>query len=602
MSAGKVIQYSMTLDGAQYISELKSAVAATREAANELKAQAQEMDLTTTAGGELEKVLSQLNSNHKEMVGVMRSATQAMAEFGSEAALAASEAKAATDGAKAEATAMNAVTYSASDVGRALLHMNAGNKDTGKLLTDASRAASGFNSVQSALSNAMKGNYVGAARAATKATSAFSATLAANPLVLFATALAGVALGVKYVVDRMRQYKEAMADIRKEHQQFLDDVERMEGRDEFGISRSNIDKAYEKQDLVGLWKIVENAEAKYNQLGLEIARKAAAVESFTSQYQLSRTNENKQQLDTGQEELAILRTRYMEQYAVVEEAKAKEAQLNKELTEKDRAQTEHTVLTKREADAKRIADRDAENKRIKENEKSSAKELFRRAEKDKDVGMMSAIIQHEKDDLYRRFGDGYERRLKDRRASDDEITANRAIEDLEDRRDKVGKDEADKKTKDADARTGMKDVLAREDKNAGYFERKANSLWEEANEKYGKWSKEKWGTAGDEELALRKEAHEASKEAKKIRKDEEKDKAKEAAKDAKDGQDTNKRRELSVKAMSIGDVFDMMRGMGGSRMSPEERAAKAGERTAKATEDSAKVLSEIKDNLKPIVT
>lgn len=179
MSIGAVIRYAMTLDGAQYMQELRKTIAETKAAEQAMKAEAKAMGVIAVSGGDVNKALA--------------------------------------------AASGQSATYSSS-------------------ISGALNVTRGFNAAQSALAQALGGNFVGAARSATVATKSFNAALAANPILIFAGAVAGAALAVKDVVDRMNEYKSEMASIRAEHEAFARSVAEMEGNDPISVARRSLDE------------------------------------------------------------------------------------------------------------------------------------------------------------------------------------------------------------------------------------------------------------------------------------------------------------------------------------------------------------------------
>lgn len=179
MSIGAVIKYAVTLDGAQYMQELRKNIAETKAAEQAMKAEAKAMGVVALSGADVNKALA--------------------------------------------AASGQSATYSSS-------------------ISGALNVTRGFNAAQSALAQAMGGNVVGAARSATVATKAFSAALASNPILIAAGVIAGAALAVKAVVDRMNEYKSTMAGIRAEHEAFARSVAEMEGNDPSSAAKRLLDE------------------------------------------------------------------------------------------------------------------------------------------------------------------------------------------------------------------------------------------------------------------------------------------------------------------------------------------------------------------------
>lgn len=174
MSAGAVIKYAMTLDGAQYMQELRRSIAETKAAEQAIKSEAQAMGVIKVSSSEMRRALSR------------------------------------------------------------------GTDETGRFadgLGAAAGATRGFNAMQSALTQAMGGNYVGAAKSASVATRSFMSALSANPAMLAAAGLAAVALSVSKIVSSMEQYRNRMADIRAGHDAFVKSIAEIEGKDPITLAK-----------------------------------------------------------------------------------------------------------------------------------------------------------------------------------------------------------------------------------------------------------------------------------------------------------------------------------------------------------------------------
>lgn len=177
MSVASVVKYSMTLDGAQYMQELRRAIAETKAA---------------------EKAIAD------------------------------------------ESKAMGVIKVSALDMRAALANGSeaAGGLANGMIV--ASSATRGFNAAQTAFSHAMSGNFIGAANAGAAAVRGFTAALAANPIMIAAVALGAVALGIKKIVDEIGNYRDRMREIQAEHDAFIADVSKMEGTDPDSVLKKKI--------------------------------------------------------------------------------------------------------------------------------------------------------------------------------------------------------------------------------------------------------------------------------------------------------------------------------------------------------------------------
>lgn len=145
MSVGSVIKYSMTLDGAQYMQELRRAVAETKAAEQAIKSQSREMGVITVTQDGVRKAMAASTAG----VGKL-----------------------------------------SSGMGTALV------------------ATRSFNAGQSALTQAMNGNFIGAMRSGTVAANGFKNILAGS-VGTFALAAAGVAAIAGAVVWMIHEYKKA---------------------------------------------------------------------------------------------------------------------------------------------------------------------------------------------------------------------------------------------------------------------------------------------------------------------------------------------------------------------------------------------------------
>ena len=121
--------------------------------------------------------------------------------------------------------------------------------------------------------------------------------------------------------------------------------------------------------------------------------------------------------------------------------------------------------------------------------------------------------------------------------------------------------------------------------NADWLERQAKELTKEADSKYGAWTNAKFRTASDEEWKERQKAAQLMEDAKAIRED---------------GKDKNKEKEkpwvegvVAARGMSIGDVFNNMRGMNGSNV--RDPNLDANQTTAKNTAEMKDLLTELKN-------
>ena len=205
--------------------------------------------------------------------------------------------------------------------------------------------------------------------------------------------------------------------------------------------------------------------------------------------------------------------------------------------------------------------------------------------------------------------DDFQRKLRAGTATEDEIKARREIADMQSRvlelkneadikkqRDEAKKQSDDQKAaSDAERLARSREAAMVRAGDARGLKAESDRLTKEADEKWGKWTKDRIGTATQEELDTRADADRLRKEAKSIvdsRRKEAEDKAKAAAKE----EEKNKQKPwvegvVAARGMSIGDVFNNMRGMNGAKV--RDPNLDAAQKTATNTEEMKKSLENL---------
>lgn len=216
MSVASVVKYSMTLDGAQYMQELRRAIAETKAAEEAIRRQ----------NGEMTKI-----------------------------SISAAEVNAAS-------------SRSAKVVNDYALTMNT-----------ASEATKGFNALQSAYSNAMGGNFIGATKSATVAVKALWAVMLANPLMLIVGVLGAAVAALYSYSKKLDEAVEArnanISKLAEDMLNFKNMFSEIEGTDEVSVYKARVKVAIDRNDENALADLQEEAASK-----AEAARKKAEEEKL----------------------------------------------------------------------------------------------------------------------------------------------------------------------------------------------------------------------------------------------------------------------------------------------------------------------------------
>ena len=439
----------------------------------------------------------------------------------------------------------------------------------------ATSAANGFRSAQNALAQAMSGNFAGAAANATKAIQGLTASMLTNPILLVVAALAAVGVMAYDTAKQWQDYKRRMEEAREETERFRRELEEL-------ANGTALDKAAEKY---------QKALGGFGNPGGMMMDQQRAVEN------------SKHAAEVAERDYVDATTRYKPDEKEIEAAKAKrDAALEDYKLQLD-------ILAKFKSMHKDWSDN--REKLIEEEKKLSAKNRDERNRQlevaaGNDAQKMYEVAMRRRAQVMSEFGteDQYMDRLNRGIASEDEIAAWRSVEtlrqkafDLAKREREENKRNAEEKKRTAADEARKQEELFRMRENAFVQEKDhkrlqamADRITEKADEKYGKWTGDRIGTASKEELEVREKAARLSREAKQIQ-DEAEKKDKEKEKKEKPWIEGV----VSARGMSIGDVFSNMRGMNGARVrDPNLDAAQA---TANNTKDMKDALNEIKGAL-----
>ena len=438
-----------------------------------------------------------------------------------------------------------------------------GLKALGDQMKDTQRLGQGFAAAQMALSQALAGNFVAAATNAAKAMSALTATMLSNPILLVVAALAALGVGLYNAAKAHEEYRQRCADARKENDEFLASLDKMANGGPLQQAEEKFKGWLEKGNMRRINGTMRGLDER-----VDVARRQA---------ELAASNLLEAETAKKPDEALIAELK------AKRDAAAEEYKLQLDIVEKYRTMY---------ADWKKDQDDAVEKQKqaAKELMEANADETRRRmkAGAEGDVDKMTALLVRMQDYAQKTWGDeeDYEKRLQWGTATKEEMEARREIDDwakkisdtaAQQKRDDDLKAQRDTAAAEAKAAKEASDAsrLARSRESAMVrggdvkgLVTEANRLQKEADEKYGKWTMDRYGTATQEELDTRENIDRMRKEAKTIV-----DNRKRAAdKEAKDAEKDKAKEKpwvegvVAARGMSLGDVFNNMRGMNGAKV------------------------------------
>lgn len=438
-----------------------------------------------------------------------------------------------------------------------------GLKVLGDQFKDTQRLGMGFAAAQNALAQAMAGNFVAAATNAAKAMSALTSTMLANPILLVVAALAALGVGLYNAAKAHEEYRQRCADARKENDEFLASLDKMANGGPLQQAEEKFKGWLEKGNTRRIEGTMRGLDER-----AEVARRRA---------ELAASNLLEAQTAKKPDEELI------EQLKAKRDEAAEEYKLQLDIIEKYRSM--YADWKKQQDDAT-----EKQKQAAKELMEANAEETRRRAKAgaEGDVDKMMALLVQMQDYATKKWGDeeDYERRLQWGTATKEEMSARREIEewaakisetDERQKRENAIKEQRDEALAKATAAQEASEAarLARSREaamvrggDAKGLMAESNRLTKEADEKWGKWTKERYGTATQEELDVRENADRMRKEARNIVEQNRK-RAEDAAKAAAKEEEKNKQKPwvegvVAARGMSLGDVFSHMRGMNGA--------------------------------------
>lgn len=455
----------------------------------------------------------------------------------------------------------------------------------------AKMAVGGFSSASQALSMALGGNFVGAAKAATQAVNQLTLAMMKNPILAAVAVVLALIAGMYKLTKSYIDYRKRVMEAKDENDRFARSLADIGEKWQAGRDQKEFEKNLQRNGGRSIQTAIENQERKTEYAWDQAIAAARELKEAQSKYRPN--NEEiealKAKRDAAKEEYANqleLLGRYQDMYAEWDE-KQKEAI----------------------AEARKAAAEAAE--KMKE---ASAGELDRRkleAAKD-DPAKLLELAAERRAAVIGKYGfeSDYEDRLKRGTATAEEIRARREIEDLQkqaldlgsqrakeaqkqrDDAAKEAKDNADRKAREqAEARNRLnksrEDALVRAGRS-DELDSRADRLEAAANRRYGEWNADKIMTASQEELDARSEVERLRGLADKARGPEEASEE-EKGKPWVEGV-------VAARGMSIGDVFNNMRGMNGAKVrDPQLDAAQS---TARNTQKTADKVEELVNALK----
>lgn len=525
MSVGTAVSYVLSLESKQFLQELAKAKKEARDAAKEIASG------TTSAGG----------------------------------------------GASSAARELNGMADAAGNAAKGAKEAAAGMADLASFGEGANDVMKVFRSTTNAFAQAMSGNLVGAAANAARAVKGLTAAMSANPILLVASAVAGLAMALSSVARRWQEYKERIREARQETEDFLKRLDEMR----YGTHSDNyvqgMATAMENALGSGDPELVEN-QRKAAQERMEAARARAEeaqreVEKWTtapvkgSAFGFGTFSPNagydedyvKSQLEAAKSARDAAEEEYKNELAVLEKYSA--------LIAANKAAEEEAA----EREQKAIEDRKAANaeeaQRLKEAYAEGSSEAMRKV-----ADEMAAAYEE-------KFGGGslesYEGRIAGGEVAKEEIEAYKELEAYR-------KKAAEQAVREAEAEARAKEKAAQEaehaaqqaaiaaqkaaveeeklarsresamvaSKDAAGLEELSKKMAREANAKFGAWSAGK--EASQEELDARLAAQRVANEAKSIRDAEQREA--DAAKREADRKARDRRRDMRERAVAMGDA------------------------------------------------
>lgn len=397
-------------------------------------------------------------------------------------------------------------------------------KDFKEEMDSVQQATNGFNAAGTALSQAMSGNFVGAAKSATAAVKSLTAAMVANPILAVVAAIVAVTAAAVKASKAFGEYRDRVRSAREENEGFKRSLEQM-------TEKSALEKAADKfQGELDKWsdKTVRNTMKTQDE---NVAWAKQQAEDVSN-----RLEEAKSKFSPNDKLVAALE----------EEKKAamEEYQLQLDIQKKQREMY---------AERKKAQQETREN-----NRKASEEELDRLRKKgvEGDVSAMREELNRMTAAANGKWGDeaSFKFRLESGMATKDEISARQAIEDYMEVITQTVTKEAASAERKAAKDAADKERLFRSQEavlvGAGDYTRLmkgARTLNQRANALYGEWSDDRLDTATQEELDMRSVANRLRDEARKAKEaeDERRQKAEDAVK--KDQQDEwDRQKKLAV--------------------------------------------------------
>lgn len=408
----------------------------------------------------------------------------------------------------------------------------------------AQSAMQGFSAAQSSLARAMGGDFVGAAGAATVAIKSLTAAMVANPWLALAAAAIAVAAAIAKAASSAAEYRRRVSEAREENVAFAKSLAAIADKWQAGQDRKAFDKDLQKADGATIEKAIAEQERK-----TEAAWDKAIRAGQNLEWEKSRYKPDEERVKAATEKRDAARDAYAEQLAIL-------SAYREMLEGWQTKQQQQATANKDELDRRALA--------------KAGDDEFK----------LLDVLRDRRVEASRKFGGGeemYEERLKAGKATDEEIAARREIETIEKRileiakrkveearaLEKVERERAEAAAKAeaqaaAEARKRLNDSRENALVRAGRpeeLEARANRLEARADEKFGEWSGDKILNASQEELTARAEVERVRGLAEQARAN--RDGEKETPKPWVEGV-------VAARGMSIGDVFNNMRGMNGA--------------------------------------
>lgn len=429
----------------------------------------------------------------------------------------------------------------------------------------------GFSSASAALSRALAGDFVGATSAAAGAVKALTAALLTNPWFALSAAVIAVAYAVAKAAGNWIEYKARVREAEEENVKFARSLADIASKWERAGDWKAFEKKLEKSDGETIQRAIEGQER-------------AVERAWDRAIAASRDVRNAKTKGLGQ--------------GYIEDLEAR----------RDRAKDNYVEQLGRLGQYREFLE--GFHERQERQRGANKEELDRRAEvkAGDDVLKLMEVLKDRRVEASRTWGGGekeYEKRLEAGTATEEEIRARREIETLEKRilgiahqrleearqLEKVERERAEAAAKaDETAAEAARAKLTRSREDAlvragrsEELDSRADRLEARADEKFGKWSPDRIMKASQEELTARAEVERVRGLAEQARKQ--------------GGQQQEQERPwaegvVAARGMSIGDVFNNMRGMNGASIEKDPTAADISS-TAHNTATMALALSKI---------